>query len=75
MFHSIWKEQLPVSVAYISSSTHLHDVYVYVQLDPALPSSKKQQVIDILQQNKGSFDDMLQITLRLPVCSCGESSF
>ena len=69
MFHSIWKEQSPVSVSYISSSAHLRDVYVYVQLDPILPPSKRQKVIDILQQNKGSFNDMLQITLRLPVCS------
>ena len=63
-----------MSVSYISSSAHLHDVYVYVQLDPALPPSKKQQVIDILQQNKESFNDMLQITLRLSVGSCGKTT-
>lgn len=67
MFDSIWQSNIPVSISYISSSSPLKDIYVYLGLSPNANASMKEQVENVLKENLNNFNEMMRIVLRLPV--------
>lgn len=67
MFDSIWQSNIPVWISYISSSSPLKDIYVYLGLSPNANASMKEQVENILKENLNNFNEMMRIVLRLPV--------
>lgn len=70
MFDSIWKSNPPVSISFVSSSSGVKDIFVYLRPDPTLSSSSLQSVLNVLKSNQSSFDEMMQVILRLPVLIC-----
>ena len=67
MFDSIWQSHAPISVSYISTSSHLKDIFVYLILSSSQSNLTKGEVNKILEENQENFSEMLRIILHLPV--------
>ena len=67
MFESIWKSNPPISVSFVSNSSGVKDIFVYLRPNPTLSSASLQSVMNVLKSNQSSFDEMMQVILRLPV--------
>lgn len=62
MFDSIWKQNSPISISYISSSAKLQDIYIYVKMKEGSEYDQKT-VLSILNRNKDCFDDMMKVLI------------
>ena len=62
MFDSIWNQQPPISISYISNSTKLQDFYVYITMKEN-SEVDEETVLSILNRNKSGFDDMMKVLL------------
>lgn len=62
MFDSIWKQNSPISIAYISSSSKLQDIYIYISMKEN-SGYDEQTVLRILNDNKDCFDDMMKVLI------------
>ena len=67
MFESIWKSNPPISVSFVSNSSGVKEIFVYLSPNPTLSSASLQSVMNVLKSNQSSFDEMMQVILRLPV--------
>lgn len=67
MFDSIWQSHIPISVSYISTSSQLKDIFVYLTLSSSQANSTKEEINTVLEENRENFNEMLRIILHLPV--------
>lgn len=78
VFESMWKVDVPVSVTYVSNSSKLHDIFVYLKFADEIDSERKETVSALLESKKPLLADLLQIILKIPVhllflCQCRKS--
>lgn len=68
MLDSIWKQNSPISISYISNSAKLQDIYIYVKMKEDSEYDQKT-VLSILNRNKDCFDDMMKVLITKDVSS------